>query len=82
MTIVDRRASIPDVAAFRIDFARWLGSLSPRDQQIITGLISGETVAALAGQWHITPGRISQLRHYYERHWRLFQGEVGVAAAA
>ena len=75
-----RKASIPDVTAFRIDFGRWLRRLSKRDRKIISALVSGERTFQVAGRFGITQGRVSQLRRRYERDWRVFQGEAGQAA--
>ena len=75
-----RKASIPDLAAFRIDFGRWLRTLGKRDRKIISALVSGERAYQVAGRFGITQGRVSQLRRRYERDWRIFQGETGQAA--
>jgi hypothetical protein len=81
IAIADRKASIPDTAAFRIDFACWLGELSRRDRRIIAGLASGDHTNAVAGRFGITPGRVSQLRRKYEHLWQAFQGEPASDAA-
>lgn len=75
VAIADRKTSIPDTAAFRIDFARWLGTLSRRDRRIIAALGSGQSTSAVSDRFGISPGRVSQLRRTYERRWRSFQGE-------
>jgi hypothetical protein len=83
MAIEDRRISIPDLAAFRIDFARWLRTFTRRDRRIIVALIRGERTWAVADQFCISAGRVSQLRRKFERAWQLFQGEnQSVEAAA
>lgn len=76
VAIADRRASIPDVAAFRIDFGRWLQTLNRRDRRIIAAFVGGERTAAVAARFGITAGRVSQLRRKYETAWRIFQGEM------
>jgi hypothetical protein len=35
MAVADRRTSVPDLAAFRIDFPRWLRTMTDRDPRII-----------------------------------------------
>ena len=70
------RYSIPDAAAFRIDFARWLKTLAHRDRRIIAAFIRGDGTQEVAGRFGITEGRVSQLRRRYENQWRLFQGEA------
>src|SRR5258706_13948141 len=42
VALEDRKTPIPDLAAFRIDFAQWLRTLSDRDRRIINAFISGE----------------------------------------
>jgi hypothetical protein len=82
MVIADRKASIPDVAAFRIDFACWLSKLAKRDRGIISAFIAGEHGCAVADRFGLSAGRVSQLRRRYERQWRVFQGEQPMLAAA
>ena len=81
LTLADRRASIPDLAAFRIDFARWLRTLTRRDRRIIAALVSGEKAKVVGRRLGITEGRVSQIRHRYQREWAVFQGEVAGRAA-
>lgn len=76
VAVADRGASIPDTAAFRIDFSGWLKTLTRRDRRIIFAFVSGERTAAVAGRFGITEGRVSQLRRKFEAGWRAFQGEV------
>jgi hypothetical protein len=82
MAIAGRKQSIPDVAAFRIDFARWLKSLTRRDRKIIGAFVSGDGTFAVAGRFGLSPARVSQLRRKYEQEWRVFQGEAAVVQAA
>jgi hypothetical protein len=74
VALADRKASIPDTAAFRIDFTQWLKTLNRRDRRIIAAMTSGERTKAVAGRFGISPGRVSQLRRVYEQRWRSFQG--------
>lgn len=76
MAIEDRRIAIPDLAAFRIDFARWLWTLTKRDRRVIAAFIRGERTSAVAERFGISPGRISQLRRKFELLWLTFQGEA------
>jgi hypothetical protein len=80
--IADRRASIPDVAATRIDFAEWLKTLSRRDRRIVKALAQGEPTMDVAVQFQVSPGRISQLRRQYELSWKSFQGEASSSSVA
>ena len=78
--VPDRRTSVPDRAAFRIDFARWLKTQGRRDRRIINTLVRGERTRAVAERFDITPGRVSQLRRRFQADWRRFQGEPVLAA--
>ena len=82
IAIADRRASIPDVAALRIDFSEWLKTLTRRHRQIVNVLVQGHRTMEVAERFRVTPGRISQLRCQFERSWRVFQGETISSAAA
>jgi hypothetical protein len=81
VAIADRKASIPDLAAFRIDFAHWRRMLSHRDRLIVASLARGDQTSAVADRFGLTPGRISQLRRKYEHLWLTFQGEPACNAA-
>lgn len=76
VAIADRRASVPDIAAFRIDFAAWLRTLTRRDRRIIAALAAGEGTSRVAGRFGLSAGRVSQLRRRYAHLWRSFQGEI------
>ena len=67
--IEDRRTSVPDLAAFRLDFAAWLAGWSRRERKIIGRMIAGDGTAKVAGRFGITPSRISQLRRKFEKSW-------------
>ena len=74
--IADRKVPVPDLAAFRIDFTRWLQTCSRRDRAIISALIAGEHPSVVADRFGISRGRVSQLRRRYEEQWKEFQGEA------
>lgn len=75
MAIAERKDPIPDTAAFRIDFARWLRALTHRDRKMVRAFICGDRTSDVAGRFGITLGRVSQLRRRYEAAWRRFHGE-------
>jgi sigma-70-like protein len=75
--LADRKVPVPDLAAFRIDFAQWLRTLTRRDQHIISALSGGDTTMAVAERFGLSEGRVSQLRRRFEQLWRRFQGEAG-----
>ena len=81
IAVEDRQANIPDLAAFRIDFAGWLQTLTQRDRDIICALSSGDSTKAVAERFGLSEGRVSQLRRKFERLWRIFQAEPGEVAA-
>lgn len=81
IAVEDRKAAIPDLAAFRIDFTQWLQMFTHRDREIIGFLGGGDTTMAVAERFGLSEGRVSQLRRKFERLWRTFQGEAEEAAA-
>jgi hypothetical protein len=81
--VENRRTTPADVACFRLDFPRWLESLSPRDRKIAEALSDGETTGRTARTFGISSGRVSQIRAELRRRWFDFHGELdGVAVAA
>ncbi len=73
--IEDRRAGPAETAAFRIDFPAWLETLSRRNHKIAWKLALGEATTNVARWFHLSAGRISQLRRELERSWHAFHGE-------
>jgi hypothetical protein len=76
VAISDRKVPVPDLAAFRIDFARWLRTLCHRDRRIIAALVAGQSGKFVADKFGITAGRVSQLRRRYEQLWAVFYSEA------
>jgi len=81
IAVEDRKVNIPALAAFRLDFAGWLETLTHRDCEIICALSGGDGTKAVAEQFGLSEGRVSQLRRKFEQLWRIFQGEAGEVAA-
>lgn len=74
--VQDRRQSpIPDRVAFLIDFPAWLLTLSQRDRRIVELLSAGERAQQIARRFHVTAGRISQLRRELREKWRAFTAD-------
>ena len=73
-----RRDCVPDLAAFRVDFARWLDTLTDRDRGVIAAFAEGETTSAVAGRFGVSAARVSQLRRRYELLWYAFHGEASL----
>ena len=71
----DRRASIADQVAIRIDAREWLATLSRRTKQIAKDLAVGFSTGEIARKHGVTAGRISQLRRTLQQSWLEFQGE-------
>ena len=77
--VEDRHAGPADTAASRIDIARWLRMLPPRNRRIAKALAKGETTSGVAKQFNVTAGRVSQLRRELQASWQQFQGEPAAA---
>lgn len=68
----DRHWSIPDQAAFRVDFPAWLRSLTRRDRRLVKFLGFGNRTCDAAERFGLTAGRISQLRAEWKSAWEAF----------
>jgi hypothetical protein len=81
--IEDRSVTPAELACSRLDVARWLQMLAPRDRRLAETLAMGESTGKAAKKFRISPGRISQIRRQLCSDWRAFQRQllVGVAAA-
>ena len=74
--VEDHRTPIPEQVMFRCDFPIWLESLPRRNRRIALALAIGHTTGQVAKRFHVSPGRISQLRQEMQRSWQEFQGEM------
>ena len=70
------RTTPADIAAFRIDFATWLDSLSAFHRSVAELLASGETTTEVAKRLGVSLSRVSQLRRKLELNWEAFQPET------
>ena len=77
--VEDRHAGPADTAASRLDFADWLRLLPRRLRRIAETLATGETTKKAAKRFHVSPGRISQLRRELNQNWQDFQGGAAFA---
>ena len=77
-----RTPPVPDIVAFRIDFADWLKSLRRRDRRVAEALSLGHTTGHVARKFRVSDGRISQLRRELAESWHRFVGDDGPAANA
>jgi hypothetical protein len=71
---------IPDAAAFRIDWPRFLATLSDRDRRLAEYLSLGHAAKKAARKFKLSPPRVTQLRQRWSREWQLFQGAESLAA--
>ena len=77
-----RNAPVPEIVAFRVDFADWLKSLKRRDRRIAEFLSLGHRTSTAARKFGVSAGRISQLRRELAENWKKFVGdEPGEGAA-
>lgn len=81
LLVEDRRASVPDQVAARLDVRAWFATLSRRTQQVATDLALGSTTSEVAAKLGVTAGRISQLRRTLEQSWAAFQGDASTVLA-
>jgi hypothetical protein len=63
---------VPDQVAFRIDFPNWVAEHSDRDRSLLTDEALGHRTKDLARQYHMSEGRVSQLRRHFHDSWRQF----------
>jgi hypothetical protein len=73
--VEDKRASVPDQVAIRLDARAWLATLSRRLQRMARDLAYGCSTSEVARKHGVTASRISQLRWELHAGWREFQGE-------
>lgn len=71
----DSTTPILDQVAFRIDWPRFFRSLPKRDRRVARFLALGNSGKDAASKFHLSPGRVTQLRQRWCREWRTFQGE-------
>ena len=83
MLVEDRKAGPAETAIARLDLSAWMCTLSKRNRRIAKALSLGETTNAVARQFGLSAGRVSQLRVWLREHWERFLGDsplVGYAA--
>jgi len=69
-----RNSPVPDIVAFRCDFADWLKSLKRRDRRIAEFLSLGHRTSDAARKFKVSDGRVSQLRRELAESWKKFTG--------
>jgi hypothetical protein len=74
----DSRITPADHASFRIDFAEWLDTLTPRYRQVATLLWEEHTPAGVSRILGIDKSMITRIRHRLEANWEAYQIQVTV----
>src|SRR5262249_20370815 len=69
MLAEDKRASVPDQVAAKLDVGAWFASLPARMKQVATDLAIGCSTSELAEKYRLSAGRISQIRRSLEKSW-------------
>ena len=78
LVIEDKRTTPADVAACRLDFEAWLKSLPRRKRRIAVMLSLSHSTQDTAKRFHLSWGRISQLRRELADSWWEYQREDNV----
>ena len=73
--VEDKRASVADQVAAKMDVGAWFATLTQRMKQIAKDLAFGCSTSEVARKYGVTAGRISQLRRTLEESWAAFQQE-------
>jgi DNA-directed RNA polymerase specialized sigma24 family protein len=64
--------SVPDQAAFRVDFPAWLRRLAPLRRRVVLMLAEGYGTGEVAAGMAVTSGRVSQVRRELEDDWQRY----------
>ena len=72
----DKRASVVDQVAAKLDVRAWFATLTKRMKQIATDLAFGCSTSEVARKYGVTASRISQLRRRLEESWATFQQDT------
>jgi hypothetical protein len=76
------RCTPADIAISRIDFSAWLDGMPRRRRAIAEALGAGYRTDEVAEKFHLSSGRISQLRREFEDSWRAYQQQADECQAA
>jgi DNA-binding NarL/FixJ family response regulator len=77
--VEDKRASVSDQVAAKMDVGAWFATLTKRMKEIARDLACGSSTSEVAEKHGVTAGRISQLRRVLEESWAAFQQEAAPA---
>ncbi len=76
LMVEDKRASISDMVAAKLDVGAWFATLSRRMKWIATDLACGCSTSEVAQKYGVSAGRISQLRRKLADSWNAFQHDT------
>jgi hypothetical protein len=79
--VEDKRASVTDQVAAKMDVGAWFATLTKRMKEIAKDLAFGFTTSEVAMKYGVSSGRVSQLRRTLEESWAAFQQEAASAVA-
>jgi hypothetical protein len=79
--VEDKRATVVDQVAAKLDVSAWFATLTRKMRQIAKDLAFGFSTSEVARKHGVTAGRISQLRRSLEESWTAFQQEPAPAIA-
>ena len=77
--VEDKRASVTDQVAAKMDVGAWFATLTKRMKEIAKDLAFGFTTSEVAMKYGVSSGRVSQLRRTLEESWAAFQQEAAPA---
>jgi hypothetical protein len=69
---VNRRTSVPDTVAFRIDTRAWLDFLTEHERSRAIDLAEGRSTTECAERWGVSEPAVSQYRHKLNRSYERF----------
>jgi hypothetical protein len=76
----NRASPVAEQVQFKLDFAGWLKTRTSRERRIIRAMLRDERTTDLSQRFHLSPGRISQLRREFKQDWERFCGDGEPAA--
>jgi hypothetical protein len=71
---VNRRTSVPDTVAFKVDTRAWLDSLTEEQRRRALDLAEGRSTQECAQRWNVSEPAVSFTRRALERSYRRFNG--------
>jgi hypothetical protein len=77
--VEDKRTSVADQVAAKMDLGAWFATLTKRMNEIAKDLAFGFTTSEVAMKYGVSSGRVSQLRRTLEESWAAFQQEAAPA---